>query len=81
MRIDAIVLPAVVLLLAFEPAARADCQARLDELSPRVAQVTDDTRRPLLEHDMRHARKELAEGDEKDCKKILDHAAALLDQH
>jgi hypothetical protein len=81
MRLPALLLCAPACLLAFATAAHADCQSRLNEMAPRVAQVTEEIQRGLLDHDMKHARKELAEGDERDCKKILDHAASLLDQH
>jgi len=81
MRVPTLVLSAFVILPALAGAARADCQARLDAMSPRVAQVSDETQRQLLEHDVRHARKELAEGDERDCNKAMDHAAKLLDTH
>jgi hypothetical protein len=81
MRIAVLVLSASAGLSAVASTAWADCQARLDAMSPRVAQVSDDTQRQLLEHDVRHARKELAEGDERDCNKAMDHAAKLLDTH
>jgi hypothetical protein len=71
---------ATLLLLAAAagPAAAAGCTDRLAAVSARVPTVSDPTKRALLEYDVKHAQRELAEGDERDCNKALDHAEQLL---
>lgn len=59
-------------------AAAAGCTDRLAAVSARVPTVTDPTKRALVEYDVKHAQRELAEGDERDCNKALDHAEQLL---
>jgi len=47
-------------------------------LSQQVASVTDAHTRAVLDNDLRHARKEAAEGDEDECSDILNHASKVL---
>jgi len=73
---------ALLSLAAVAPAgpARAEtsCAQGIQALSQQVPAVTDAHMRAVLDNDLRHARKEAAEGDEDECVDILDHANKVL---
>ncbi len=58
--------------------AASGCAARAAALSQQVATVTDAHLRAVLDNDLRHARKEAADGDDDECNDILDHANKVL---
>ena len=66
---------------AVSHAAAADpetCDQRLARLEPKTASIQDDRTKRLYVYDMKSAHRELAEGDERECREILDHAETLL---
>ncbi len=71
-------------------AALAGCAAGITALQPQVEQVPQGRQRELLDFDLKRARKELGEANEKrasnasadtdesECQEALDHAGKLL---
>jgi outer membrane murein-binding lipoprotein Lpp len=54
------------------------CTARMNAVSEQISTLTDAHKKALLDVDMRHARKEAAEGDEAECAEYLDNADEIL---
>jgi len=54
------------------------CAQGIQALAQRLPAVTDAHLRTVLDNDLRHARKEAAEGDQGECVDILDHADKVL---
>ena len=69
-----------MLAAAAARAAPPACMARIDGLAQQARSVAGQHRRAVLEHDLRQARKEAAEGDEEECAEILGHPDEVLQQ-
>jgi hypothetical protein len=54
------------------------CTARMAVVSEEISALTDPHKKAVLDIDMRHARKEAAEGDEDECAEYLDNADEIL---
>ena len=67
----------LTLLVSSRPCL-ADCEQDLAKLLPAVPTITDADQRIRAEHHVIRARRELAEGDEWDCKVAVDKLAKLL---
>ena len=72
---------AVLAAFAAGPARAADpelCEQRLARLAPKADTIHDTRARQLYDFDIKSAHRELLEGDESECREILDHAETLL---
>ncbi len=74
-----VTLLAIAIIAPLCPArAATNCPQGIAALSQQIAAVTDAHLRAVLDNDLRHARKEAAEGDDDECNDILDHANKVL---